>query len=72
MAPYDAISVAAGAPDIPEPLLEQLKDPGRLVIPVGDSGDQELQLVTQRNGKIEARVATLCRFVPLRGDEGWR
>jgi protein-L-isoaspartate(D-aspartate) O-methyltransferase len=72
MAPYDAISVAAGAPDIPEPLLEQLKDPGRLVIPVGDSGDQELQLVTKRNGKIEARVATLCRFVPLRGDEGWR
>jgi protein-L-isoaspartate(D-aspartate) O-methyltransferase len=72
MAPYDAISVAAGAPDIPEPLLQQLKDPGRLVIPVGDSGDQELQLVTKRGSKIEARVATLCRFVPLRGDEGWR
>ena len=72
MAPYDAISVAAAAPDVPPALLEQLRDPGRLVIPVGTIADQELRVVTKRNGKIRSRVATLCRFVPLRGLEGWK
>lgn len=71
-APYDAISVAAGAPEVPHALLDQLKDPGRLVIPVGEWEDQELRVVTKRDGQIETRVATLCRFVPLRGGEGWR
>jgi len=71
VAPFDAISVAAGAPEIPAALLEQLKDPGRLVIPVGDYGDQELRVVTKRHGRIDSRVAVLCRFVPLRGGEGW-
>ena len=71
-APYDAISVAAGAPDVPPPLIEQLRDPGWLVIPVGPMADQELRVVTKRNGKIETRVATLCRFVPLRGLQGWQ
>jgi protein-L-isoaspartate(D-aspartate) O-methyltransferase len=70
MAPYSAISVAAGAPEIPPALLEQLDDPGRLVIPVGDWEDQELRVVTKRGGHIAQRVATLCRFVPLRGAEG--
>jgi protein-L-isoaspartate(D-aspartate) O-methyltransferase len=71
-APYDGISVAAGAPDIPPALLAQLGDPGILVIPVGERGDQELRVVTKRDGRIYSRVATLCRFVPLRGNEGWR
>lgn len=71
-APYDAISVAAAAAEIPPRLLEQLKDPGRLVIPVGSLWDQELRLVIKREGKIESRVATYCRFVPLRGGEGWK
>jgi protein-L-isoaspartate(D-aspartate) O-methyltransferase len=71
-APYHAISVAAGAPDIPVALLEQLRDPGILAIPVGQFDDQELRVVRKRDGKIESRVATLCRFVPLRGGEGWR
>ena len=71
-APYDAISVAAGAPDIPGALLEQLNDPGRLVIPVGERHDQELRVVWKEGGRIDYRVATLCRFVPLRGGEGWR
>ena len=71
-APYDAISVAAGAPDIPASLLEQLNDPGRLVIPVGERDDQELRVVSKEGGRIDYRVATLCRFVPLRGGEGWR
>ena len=70
-APFDAISVAAGAPEIPAALLEQLKDPGRLVIPVGDYGDQELRVVSKQRGRIDYRVAVLCRFVPLRGGEGW-
>ena len=72
LAPYDAISVAAGAPDIPVQLLEQLADGGRLVIPVGDQSDQELRVVTRRGALIESRVATFCRFVPLRGTEGWQ
>ena len=70
-APFDAITVAAGAPEIPAALLEQLKDPGRLVIPVGDYGDQELRVVSKLRGRIDYRVAVLCRFVPLRGGEGW-
>lgn len=70
-APYDAVSVAAGAPDIPMALLEELGDPGRLVIPVGGRDDQELRVVWKRGGRIDFRVAALCRFVPLRGGEGW-
>jgi protein-L-isoaspartate(D-aspartate) O-methyltransferase len=70
-APFDAISVAAGAPEVPAALLEQLKDPGRLVIPVGDYGDQELRVISKQGGRIDYRVAVLCRFVPLRGGEGW-
>jgi len=70
-APYDAISVAAGAPDVPAALLEQLNDPGCLVIPVGEPNDQELRVVWKRHGRIDYRVATFCRFVPLRGGEGW-
>jgi protein-L-isoaspartate(D-aspartate) O-methyltransferase len=71
-APYDAISVAAGAPDVPPSLLDQLGDPGRLAIPVGDRQDQQLRVVWKRGGQIESRVATQCRFVLLRGGEGWR
>jgi protein-L-isoaspartate(D-aspartate) O-methyltransferase len=71
-APYEAISVAAGAPDIPVSLLDQLADPGRLVIPVGEREDQELRVVSKNRGRIDSRVATMCRFVPLRGGEGWR
>lgn len=72
LAPYDAISVAAGAPDVPATLLNQLADPGRLVIPVGERGDQELRVVWKRNARLETRGSTPCRFVPLRGEEGWR
>ena len=71
-APYDAISVAAGAPEIPAALLAQLRDPGILVIPVGAMEDQELRVLALRDGRVDCRVPTLCRFVPLRGGEGWR
>jgi protein-L-isoaspartate(D-aspartate) O-methyltransferase len=70
-APYDAISVAAAAPDIPMSLLGQLNDPGHLVIPVGSRDDQELRVISKQGGRIDFRVVTLCRFVPLRGGEGW-
>jgi protein-L-isoaspartate(D-aspartate) O-methyltransferase len=72
LAPYDAISVAAAAPEIPPRLLEQLADPGRMVIPIGSLEEQELVLVTKSHGAISSRVAALCRFVPLRGGEGWK
>jgi protein-L-isoaspartate(D-aspartate) O-methyltransferase len=71
-APYHAISVAAGAPEVPSALLDQLRDPGILVIPVGDKGDQELRVVQKKDGRLESTVAAYCRFVPLRGSEGWR
>jgi len=71
LAPYDAISVAAGAPQIPPSLLNQLADPGVLVIPVGQMDDQQLRVLHKKNGQIETRISTLCRFVPLRGGEGW-
>jgi protein-L-isoaspartate(D-aspartate) O-methyltransferase len=70
--PYDAISVAAAAPEIPRALVEQLRDPGRLVIPVGTRHDQSLLVVTKRDGRVESRSAGECRFVLLRGGEGWR
>lgn len=71
-APYQGISVAAAAPEVPAPLLDQLADPGRLVIPVGPLLDQELRVVTKQHGQLQSRIATYCRFVPLRGDRGWR
>ncbi len=71
LAPYDAITVAAGAPDVPTALLDQLRDPGRLVIPVGEFEDQELRVMHRHGGHTDCRVSTLCRFVPLRGGEGW-
>jgi protein-L-isoaspartate(D-aspartate) O-methyltransferase len=72
MAPYDAISVAAAGREIPEALIAQLRDPGRLVMPVGEGEDQELRLVEKRAGAVTNRVAAYCRFVPLRGEGGWR
>ena len=71
-APYDAISVAAAAPCVPDALVEQLRDPGRLVIPIGSRLDQSLMIVNKRNGVVKSRVETNCRFVPLLGSEGWR
>jgi protein-L-isoaspartate(D-aspartate) O-methyltransferase len=69
--PFGGISVAAGAPDIPAALLAQLGDPGRLVIPVGGFEDQELRVLSKRGSRVESRLVTLCRFVPLRGGKGW-
>jgi protein-L-isoaspartate(D-aspartate) O-methyltransferase len=72
LAPYDAISVAAAAPSTPVPLLEQLKDSGRLIIPVGDRIEQDLLLIRKSGSHTLSRVVTGVRFVPLRGGHGWR
>lgn len=71
-APYDAIIVTAGGPKVPLPLLEQLADPGTLVIPVGDRGVQNLQLVTKRDGAITEKTIEYVRFVNLIGTHGWQ
>ena len=70
--PYDAIIVTAGGPKVPQPLLEQLKDPGILIIPVGDRGVQDLRLVTKQDGEISEKTIELVRFVNLIGDHGWQ
>lgn len=70
-APFDAISVAAGSPEVPRALLDQLRDPGRLVIPVGNRLNQDLYFVQKKNGQILTKTLTGCRFVPLVGHQGW-
>ena len=71
-APYDAIIVTAGAPKLPQPLLDQLADGGRMVVPVGDKFSQELiRIVRERDDYIEENLGG-CRFVDLIGTHGWR
>lgn len=69
--PYDAIVVTAAAPYVPPPLLEQLADGGRLVIPVGSAKQQELLRITKREGHSSRESLFACRFVPLLGRFGW-
>lgn len=72
-APFDAIVVAAGGPDVPRPLLEQLREGGRLVIPAGETRDsQRLVRVVRRDGEFEYEPLTAVRFVPLIGEAGWQ
>jgi protein-L-isoaspartate(D-aspartate) O-methyltransferase len=70
-APFDGIVVTAGGPRIPEPLLAQLADPGRLIMPVGSQGVQDLQLVEKRDGQITIQTIEQVRFVDLIGAHGW-
>ena len=72
-APYDRIIVTAAAPKIPEPLVDQLKPGGRLVIPVGPRFAQELVVVEKDpDGRVRVRRDLEVIFVPLVGDYGWR
>ncbi|MCE4606807.1 MAG: protein-L-isoaspartate(D-aspartate) O-methyltransferase [Desulfurococcales archaeon] len=71
-APYDRIIVTAASPDIPKPLVEQLKPNGILVIPVGDRYLQRLLIVEKdEKGRTRIRKDTWCAFVPLIGKYGW-
>jgi len=70
-APYDAILVSAAAPAIPPPLLKQLAEGGRLVIPVGGSDRQDLLRVVKRQSELTQESLCACRFVPLLGRYGW-
>ena len=70
-APYDAIIVTAGAPSIPDVLLEQLALGGRMVIPVGSRWEQDLLKVTKRKRKPLVKSLGGCRFVPLIGPGAW-
>jgi len=71
-APYDRIIVTAGGPEVPEPLLEQLADPGRMVIPVGDSKRvQRLVLLEKAGGQVIRSEHGDVAFVDLVGQHGW-
>ncbi len=70
--PFDAIIVTAAGPTIPESLLDQLADPGRMVIPVGDRISQDLILVTKNQESISTKCIEKVRFVSLIGQEGWQ
>jgi protein-L-isoaspartate(D-aspartate) O-methyltransferase len=71
-APYDAIAVSASAPRLPPPLLAQMADGGRMVIPVGDAFGQELVLVERTGDNYRRRDLCGCVFVRLIGAEGWK
>ena len=70
-APWSRIIVAAGAPAVPDALVQQLADSGRLVIPVGGRREQELILVERRGAELVTTGHGPCIFVPLRGAGGW-
>jgi protein-L-isoaspartate(D-aspartate) O-methyltransferase len=71
-APFDAIIVTAGAPSVPDVLIEQLACGGRLVIPVGGEDEQRLvKIVKGEDGALETSTSVGCRFVPLIGKQGW-
>ena len=70
-APFDAVAVAAAAPNVPRPLYEQLLEGGRVVVPRGSRGGQELVLVVRTLERPVERTVLPVRFVPLLGDEGF-
>ncbi len=71
-APYDRILITAAAPDIPKPLIKQLKEGGRIVAPVGDLYVQRLVIADKVGGVLRRRYGIECVFVPLIGKYGWR
>ena len=72
MSPFDAIIVTAAAPDVPDTLVDQLKDGGRLVIPVGERYSQVLMKVIKSPSGVVTKTSISCVFVPLIGAKGWK
>jgi protein-L-isoaspartate(D-aspartate) O-methyltransferase len=70
--PYDAILVSAGAPSVPQALLDQLAHNGRLLIPVGTLEEQQLTMYRKTDAGIEREEVARCVFVPLLGKYGWQ
>jgi protein-L-isoaspartate(D-aspartate) O-methyltransferase len=70
-APFDAIMVTAGAPEVPEVLKGQLADGGRLVCPAGSRKEQTLELISRRGETFQTTKSVPCVFVPLIGASGW-
>jgi protein-L-isoaspartate(D-aspartate) O-methyltransferase len=71
-APFNGVIVTAGAPDVPPPLLAQLAEGGKLVIPVGDLDMQSLIVCTRRGERFDRKEIHGFKFVPLIGKMGWR
>ncbi len=71
-APFDAIIVTCAPDKVPQPLVDQLKDGGRMVIPVGDRFAQELYLLEKKNGQLKQSVTLPVRFVPMAGEASER
>lgn len=69
--PYDRILVTAGAKHVPQPLVNQLKDEGIMVIPVGNVYSQELRVIRKKKGRVKSTTVERCIFVPLIGKYGW-
>jgi protein-L-isoaspartate(D-aspartate) O-methyltransferase len=70
-APYDRIIVTASAPSIPQPLIDQLKDDGKIVIPLGANLGQDLVVAEKHKGEVKIFDYGKCVFVPLIGEFGW-
>lgn len=70
--PFDAIIVTAGAPDVPDVLINQLADGGRMIIPVGNQYSQDLTLIHKDRYGVHRTNMGGCRFVKLIGEHGWR
>ena len=71
-APFDAVIVTCAPDHVPQPLVDQLKEGGRMIIPVGLAHDQSLYLLEKKGNKVERRAILPVRFVPMTGDEGKR
>jgi len=71
-APFKGIIVTAGAPEPPQPLIDQLTEGGTLVIPIGGKDIQDLHIITRADGAIRTTIANGFKFVPLIGKSGWK
>ena len=70
-APFDAILITASAPEIPDSLVKQLGDGGRLVAPIGGADKQKLVVLTKKGDRVSRRDLGHCKFVSLKGKYGW-